>query len=122
MPRRVSMPGADELFRPTAPSARSRRPAPDPSVEPDQTEQEPAGSAAPAAPRDSGRIKHDEKMTVYVTSEELLAIEQARLQLRSSVRRNVDRGRLVRAAIALALEDLETRGDDSDLARRLGSA
>jgi hypothetical protein len=38
------------------------------------------------------------------------------------VRRNVDRGRLVRAAIALALEDLETRGDDSDLARRLGSA
>ncbi|MCO7238422.1 MAG: hypothetical protein NTV28_16710 [Propionibacteriales bacterium] len=122
MPRRVSMPGADELFRPTAPSARSRRPAPDPSVEPDQAEQEPAGSAAPAAPRDSGRIKHDEKMTVYVTSEELLAIEQARLQLRSSVRRNVDRGRLVRAAIALALEDLETRGDDSDLARRLGSA
>jgi hypothetical protein len=121
MPRRVSMPGADELFRPTAPSARSRRPAPDPSVEPDQAEQEPAGSAAPAAPRDSGRIKHDEKMTVYVTSEEL-AIEQARLQLRSSVRRNVDRGRLVRAAIALALEDLETRGDDSDLARRLGSA
>jgi hypothetical protein len=116
------MPGADELFRPTAPSARSRRPAPDPSVEPAQAEQEPAESAAPAAPRDSGRIKHDEKMTVYVTSEELLAIEQARLQLRSSVRRNVDRGRLVRAAIALALEDLETRGDDSDLARRLGSA
>jgi hypothetical protein len=76
----------------------------------------------PAAPRDSGRIKHDEKMTVYVTSEELLAIEQARLRLRGTVRRNVDRGRLVRAAIALALEDLEARGDDSDLARRLGSA
>ncbi|WP_370189304.1 hypothetical protein [Aeromicrobium sp.] len=129
MPRRVSMPGADELFRPTAPSARSRRPAPDPSVEPDQadqasTDQTPSGAvpSVSGAPRDSGRIKHDEKMTVYVTSEELLAIEQARLQLRSSVRRNVDRGRLVRAAIALALEDLETRGDDSDLARRLGSA
>ncbi len=130
MPRRVSMPGADELFRPTAPSARSRRPAPDPGAEPDRadqaaTDEKPSGAGeptAPAAPRDSGRIKHDEKITVYVTSEELLAIEQARLQLRSSVRRNVDRGRLVRAAIALALEDLETRGDDSDLARRLGSA
>lgn len=121
MPRRVSMPGADELFRPTAPSARSRRTAPEASSEPEPAATEPA-EAPPAAPRDSGRIKHDEKMTVYVTSEELLAIEQARLQLRSSVRRNVDRGRLVRAAIALALEDLETRGDDSDLARRLGSA
>jgi hypothetical protein len=112
------MPGADELFRPTAPAARTRKPVA--AEEPAETT--PATDAVPAAPRDSGRIKHDEKMTVYVTSEELLAIEQARLRLRGTVRRNVDRGRLVRAAIALALEDLEARGDDSDLARRLGSA
>lgn len=122
MPRRVSMPGADELFRPTAPSTRSRRPAPEPEPPAASDAGAAAGRPAAAAPRDSGRIKHDEKMTVYVTSEELLAIEQARLRLRSTVRRNVDRGRLVRAAIALALEDLEAHGDDSELARRLGSA
>jgi hypothetical protein len=105
------MPGADELFRPTAPA--KGRTSPPADEEPDDT---------PSTPRDSGRIKHDEKMTVYVTSAELLAIEQARLGLRRTVGRNVDRGRLVRAAIALALEDLEERGEDSDLARRLGSA
>jgi hypothetical protein len=105
------MPGADELFRPTAPAKGSTR---------SSTEEEP--EPAPSTPLDSGRVKHDEKMTVYVTSAELLAIEQARLGLRRTVGRNVDRGRLVRAAIALALEDLEERGEDSDLARRLGSA
>lgn len=118
MPRRVSMPGADELFRPTAPASQARKPTGDGAdVAPPQGQ-----DAGPAAPRDSGRVKHDEKMTVYVTSAELLAIEQARLGLRGTVGRNVDRGRLVRAAIALALEDLEVRGEESDLARRLGSA
>ncbi len=108
MPRRVNLPGADELFRPTT----TRQPA----------RPEPVDDAASGAQRESGRIKHDEKMTVYVTSEELLALEQSRLQLRGMVGRNVDRGRLVRAAIALALEDLDARGADSDVARRLGGA
>jgi len=58
-------------------------------------------------------------MTVYLTSDELLAIEQARLELRSLSGRKVDRGRLVRAAIAGALADLEMRGAESELARRL---
>lgn len=122
MPRRVSMPGADELFRPTAPVSKGRKPA---ASDDDQEAASPPVSSAdptPGTPRDSGRVKHDEKMTVYVTSSELLAIEQARLGLRSTVGRNVDRGRLVRAAIALALEDLDVRGEESDLARRLGDA
>lgn len=108
MPRRVNMPGADELFRPTAREAVAPEAA---------TPEEPAPSRS-----GSGRVKHDEKMTVYVTSEELLAIEQARLRLRRALGRNVDRGRLVRAALAVALEDLEARDTDSDIAERLREA
>ncbi len=107
MPRRVSMPGADELFRPTTPKPREDAP----------TEPEPA--PAPAKPVPSGRVKHDEKMTVYVTSAELLEVEQARLRLRSELGRTVDRGRLVRAALAVALRDLDARGLASDVAREL---
>lgn len=102
MPRRVSLPGADELFRATA---HSKAPI------------------EPAAPEDtssvSGRVKHDEKMTIYVTASELLAVEQARLKLRGELGKNVDRGRLVRAALALALADLDDHGMDSDIAQRL---
>ncbi|WP_019145872.1 hypothetical protein [Aeromicrobium massiliense] len=108
MPRRVSMPGADELFRPTTPKPREDAPA------------EPAPAPEPATPaRTSGRVKHDEKMTVYVTSAELLEVEQARLRLRSELGRTVDRGRLVRAALAVALRDLDARGLASDVAREL---
>lgn len=58
-------------------------------------------------------------MTVYVTSAELLQIEHARLSLRSEHGVVVDRGRLVREAVALVLADLEASGDDSALVRRL---
>ncbi|TCI97605.1 hypothetical protein [Aeromicrobium sp. IC_218] len=109
MPRRVSMPGADELFRPTTPKPRDGAAPAEPEAAPE-----------PAAPaRTSGRVKHDEKMTVYVTSAELLEIEQARLRLRSELGRTVDRGRLVRAALAVALRDLDARGLGSDVAREL---
>ena len=97
--RRPSMPGADELFRATAADAHA-------STEDD-------GTTA------SGRVKHDEKMTVYVTAAELMAVEQARLQLRIELGRTVDRGRFVRAALAVALADLDARGTHSDVARRL---
>ncbi len=69
----------------------------------------------------SGRVRHDEKMTVYVTSEELLDIEHARLTLRRSGL-SVDRGRLVREAVALVLADLDECGDDSLLVQRLTQA
>ena len=58
-------------------------------------------------------------MTVYVTSDELLDLEHARLALRRTHGLAVDRGRLVREAVALVLADLEANGDDSVLVRRL---
>ncbi len=67
----------------------------------------------------SGRVRHDEKMTVYVTSDELLDLEHARLVLRRNHGMAVDRGRLVREAISLVLADFEANGDDSVLVRRL---
>ncbi len=102
--RRPAMPGADELFRATSKPA-----APEPVAPP----------VEPAKPAASGRVKHDEKITVYVTADELLALEQARLAVRAVVGRNVDRGRIVRAALAASLEDLEARGGESDLVRRI---
>ena len=85
----------------------------------------PAFPSAPPAPRaaatraHSGRTKHDEKITVYCSAEELLALESARLQLRGQHGIAADRGRIVREAIAVLLADLETSGEDSVLVRRL---
>jgi hypothetical protein len=67
-------------------------------------------------------VRHDEKMTVYVTADELLEIEHARLVLRRRVGSAVDRGRLVRAAVAMALADLDEHGTDSELVRRLSES
>jgi len=114
VPRRVNLPAADDLFRrtgedPATPKVRAVPDSPEGPAEP-----EPAEKRGP-----SGRIKHDEKMTVYVTSDELVQIEQARLTLRSGHGLAVDRGRLVRVAISLALADLEENGEASTLVRRL---
>jgi hypothetical protein len=113
--RRVSMPAADDLFRPTADGEQA---APETSPRhvravSDDTETLDAGLKRP-----SGRVRHDEKMTVYVTADELLDIEHARLTLRRHGLA-VDRGRLVREALALVLADLEANGADSPLVQRL---
>ena len=116
MSRRVSLPAADDLFRKTASADEgdtSRvRAVPD---EPDEAAEE----SAPGPKKPSGRVRHDEKMTVYVTSDELLDLEHARLSLRRAQGLAVDRGRLVREAVALVLADYEQHGDDSVLVRRL---
>ncbi|POX36804.1 hypothetical protein C3486_31580 [Streptomyces sp. Ru73] len=89
-----------------------------------------AGTGAPAAGtarrrgrganrRPSGRERHDEKITVYVSAEELMDLEHARLVLRGEHGLAVDRGRIVREAVAVVLADLESRGDASILVRRL---
>ncbi|MCW2704372.1 MAG: uncharacterized protein JWQ37_2367 [Blastococcus sp.] len=65
------------------------------------------------------RTKHDEKITVYISADELLALEGARLTLRGQHGVAADRGRIVREAIAVILADLDDRGDDSVLVRRL---
>ena len=93
MPRRVSLPGADELFRPTDRSrasdetdgAASRaspeaRPPVIPTRSPTDCDRPATGRACDR--RSSGRVRHDEKMTVYVTADELLDLEHARLALR----------------------------------------
>ena len=72
-----------------------------------------------AKPGPSGRVRHDEKITVYVTADELLDLEHTRLTLRREHGLAVDRGRIVREAIHLALEGVERDGADSALVRRL---
>jgi hypothetical protein len=96
--RRVSLPGVAELFRPAAPG-------------PDGGDQR----------RATGREKHTQKITIYLSAEELLDLERARLTL---LRYGVaaDRGRIVREAIAVLLADLDAQGQDSLLARRIVGA
>ena len=129
MSRRVSLPTADELFRPTGKDGRrAAAPTAQPVAQP-PAEPAPAAEAAPAEAEDgtpskrpSGRVRHDEKMTVYITSEELMDLEHARLLLRRSHSLAVDRGRVVREAIAIALADFEQNGDDSVIVQRLREA
>ncbi|MEU8513370.1 hypothetical protein AB0C76_17515 [Kitasatospora sp. NPDC048722] len=89
------------------------------------TAEEQVGTAGRARPRGraprrpSGRERHDEKITVYVSAEELMDLEHTRLVLRGEHGLAVDRGRIVREAIAVVLADLEQRGEASILVRRL---
>lgn len=113
MNRRASLPGADELFRKTsdapdrdATGAAERRPARRAKSE------EPVGEA-------SGRVRHDQKITVYLTAQELLDLEQARLRLRAEFGISVDRGRIVRQAVAELLRDLHEQGPDAAVVREL---
>ena len=94
-PRRVSLPGVAELLRPSArvPPADDQRQA-------------------------SGRELHSHKITVYLSAGELLDLERARLALRT-YGLSVDRGRIVREALAVLLADLDAGGDKSLVARRL---
>jgi hypothetical protein len=95
--RRVSLPGVAELLRSAAPG-------------PDGGDQRLA----------SGREKHTQKITVYLSAEELLDLERARLAL-LRYGAAADRGRIVREAIAVLLADLDAQGRDSLLARRIVS-
>jgi hypothetical protein len=68
---------------------------------------------------EKNRTRHEEKITVYCSADELLALETARLTLRGQHGVAADRGRIVREAIAVLLADLEVHGEDSVLVRRL---
>jgi hypothetical protein len=134
MSRRISLPGADELFRKTTLSA-----VPDQveeTAEVVHTNRPTTANAKPAAKNNSvrqtprrrptgidhgpsGREKHDEKITVYLSPEELFNLEQARLHLRGDLGLAVDRGRIVREALSIVIADLESKGDQSIIARRL---
>jgi hypothetical protein len=107
--RRASLPGASELFRTTTAPTHDLPTAAAPG------EGAPAGRERPA----SGRRRHDEKITVYCSADELVALERARLQLRADYGLAIDRGRMVREALAVVLADLEANGSKSELIRRL---
>ncbi|WP_233581111.1 hypothetical protein, partial [Streptomyces triticirhizae] len=112
---------------PQVPSQPKRDGAGRPTVPPAGQAGTPARGGAGATPRKgrgvgrrpSGRERHDEKITVYVSAEELMDLEHARLVLRGEHGLAVDRGRIVREAVAVVLADLESRGDASILVRRL---
>ncbi len=70
----------------------------------------------------SGRERHEEKITVYCSGQELIELESARLQLRAEHGLAVDRGRIVREAMAVVLADLDAKGESSILVRRLREA
>jgi hypothetical protein len=80
----------------------------------------PAPGPKPARQRaEKGRTRHEEKITVYCSAEELLALESTRLTLRGQHGVVADRGRIVREAIAVLLSDYELHGEESVLVRRL---
>lgn len=132
MTRRASLPGADELFRANTPALSAVRQvvedAPDISKSIGAPTTPKTKKGVRSTPRrrvtsvdrsPSGRERHDEKITVYLSPDELFDIDQARLTLRGDLGLAVDRGRIVRESIAVIVADLEAKGDQSILARRL---
>ena len=133
MTRRASLPGADELFRTNSPALSAvRQSAPEPVAETPTSSIAPTRSSSKKGVRTiprrrvtavekspTGRERHDEKITIYLSSDELFDLDQARLMLRGDLGLAVDRGRIVRESIAVIVADLEAKGDQSILARRL---
>jgi hypothetical protein len=97
---RVKVPGISELLRPA-------------SVSPVGADQ-----LSASLRQASGRESHSSKITVYLSSAELLDLEQAKLTLRG-YGISADRGRIVREALAVLLADLDADGEDSLMVRRL---
>jgi hypothetical protein len=93
--KRVSLPGVAELLRPANRDV-----------------------TAADGRQASGREAHPQKITVYLSFDELLDLERARITLRARGI-SVDRGRLVREAIAVLLADMDAGVESSLLARRL---
>jgi hypothetical protein len=122
-----------DLITPTSTPVVTIRPAP--QAEPPFDDEAPQEFAAPPQRRSSGtrrramravgerrptgRERHEEKITVYCSAEELVDLEHARLQLRAEHGLAIDRGRIVREAVAVVLADLEAKGESSILVRRL---
>ena len=136
MSRRASLPGADELFRSTTPALSAVRDSlPDTSAVAPQSTQSATSPVVRTQKKGvrttsrrrvanvdrspSGRERHEEKITVYLSPEELFDLDQARLLLRGDLGLAADRGRIVRESIAVIIADLEAKGDQSILARRL---
>ena len=122
--RSSRLPSSDELFRRTGPrehpSGAGIRVVEDASeIAAESSAAHAVESTASAADRrPTGRERHDEKITVYVSNDELIDLEHARLTLkRLGVK--ADRGRIVREALAELIADLERNREDAVLVRRL---
>jgi hypothetical protein len=122
MPRRVILPGADELFRSTGSVQRTAGAAPAPAETATAAPERTATSRSDGSRHPSGRQRHEEKITVYVSPAELVDLERSRLTLRAEHSLAVDRGRIVREALAVVLADLDAKGEQSILVRRLRSS
>lgn len=134
MSRRAALPGADELFRATSSAAAVADVAPEGAAEP-AAGASPAGGAPSAAAetgratplrrvrseaaQPSGRERHDQKITVYLSADELVALDEGKAALFRDHQLKVDRGRIVREAVAVVLADLAVKGDHGILVRRL---
>ena len=128
MSRRASLPGADELFRAKPLVSVPDVVASEDAVMPiEATKPSKKSNAvrttqrrrATTARQPSGRERHDEKITVYLSPDELFDLDQARILLRGDLGLAVDRGRIVRESLAVIISDLEAKGENSILARRL---
>ena len=107
MPRRVSLPGASELFRPThdfdaPPSRRAWR----------RSSVGRGGRRTKGRPADPAGSGTTRRSRCTSSADELLALERARLELRARHGLAVDRGRIVREAIAAMLADFEAAGEE----------
>ena len=89
-----------------------------PTAAPTMTPAGPLKRGRPARSR-AERTRHDEKITVYISADELVALESARLTLRAQHGVAADRGRIVREAISVLLAVLADHGENSVLVRRL---
>ncbi|MCZ3385875.1 MAG: hypothetical protein LH630_02665 [Actinomycetia bacterium] len=138
MSRRAALPGANELFRTTSSSAALADVA---EVDPQSPQAQSPGGDKPstsgkaltqtsvnggrtahAGDRHSGPSgwqRHDEKITVYLSSDELVALDEAKATLYRDQGIKVDRGRIVREAVAVVVADLKAKGEASIVARRL---
>jgi hypothetical protein len=143
MSRRAALPGANELFRTTSstlddgsgagpqpPEAAASATATQ-EVPEQQRDGRPTGHITRptrlrrvrgGATPPSGRERHEEKITVYLSAEELMALEDARVTLYREHGVKVDRGRIVREAIALVMADLEAKAGNAILVRQLTDA
>jgi hypothetical protein len=139
MSRRAALPGANELFRTTSSAAALAEAGEHPPET--QHKQSPQAQSPEGDPRSlssrgshragvgsradglgggpSGRQRHDEKITVYLSSDELVALDDAKGMLYRDMAIKVDRGRIVREAVAVVVADLQAKGEASILARRL---
>lgn len=104
MPRKVTLPSSADPLRLAETAVRS------------------ITDAESVVSRGTGRVRHEEKITVYVSREELVRLEQARLSIRAEHGLALDRGRIVREAVAAILDDFDANGADAELLRRLAES